>query len=98
MRGHGPFSFSEYELECLVYLDEQAAIHSQSRYRQSIRSSLWRGMAKEKRLQLNLRVEQEDLDAIERIRRALTPLPSVTDAVRQAIHELDKRLAKRGSK
>ena len=55
-------------------------------------------MAKEKRLQLNLRVEQEDLDAIERIRRALTPLPSVTDAVRQAIHELDKRLAKRGSK
>ena len=56
------------------------------------------GMAKEKRLQLNLRVEQEDLDAIERIRRALSPLPSVTDAVRQAIHELDKRLAKKGGR
>ena len=49
------------------------------------------------RLQLNLRVEQADLDAIERIRRALVPLPSVTDAVLKAIHDLDRRLAaKRG--
>lgn len=52
----------------------------------------------EKRLQLNIRVEQDDLDAIERIRRALSPIPSTTDAVRQAIHELDKRLARKGGK
>lgn len=50
------------------------------------------------RLQLNIRVYQEDLDAIERIRRALSPIPSTTDAVRQAIHELDKRLAKKGGR
>lgn len=55
-------------------------------------------MKKEKRLQLNIRVEQEDLDAIERIRRALSPLPSVTEAVLQAIHELDRRLSKKGPK
>lgn len=55
-------------------------------------------MKKEKRLQLNIRVEQEDLDAIERIRRALSPLPSATEAVLQAIHELDRRLSKKGPK
>lgn len=52
----------------------------------------------EKRLQLNIRVTQEDLDAIDRIRRASSPIPSTTDAVRQAIQELDKRLAKKGSR
>lgn len=41
-------------------------------------------------------VEQED--AIERIRRAMSPIPSTSDAVRQAIHELDKWLAKKGGR
>jgi len=48
--------------------------------------------------QLNLRVYQEDLDAIERIRRAMSPIPAASEVVRQAIHELDKRLSKKVSK
>lgn len=55
-------------------------------------------MKQEKRLQLNLRVYQDDLDAIERIRRATSPIPAASEVVRQAIHELDKRLSKRGAK
>jgi len=50
------------------------------------------------RLQLNLRVEPEDLEAIERIRRASSPIPTASEVVRQAVRELDKRLAKKGSK
>lgn len=53
---------------------------------------------KEKRLQLNLRVRQKDLDAIDRIRRATWPIPSTTEAVLQAIHELDNKLAKKSGR
>ena len=49
-------------------------------------------MEKDKRrLQLNMRIEQGDLDAIDRIRRATAPLPTITV-------ELDQRLAKKGTK
>ena len=56
-------------------------------------------MEKDKRrLQLNMRIEQGDLDAIDRIRRATAPLPTITVVVLLAIHELDQRLAKKGTK
>jgi len=53
---------------------------------------------KEKRLQLNLRVYEEDLDAIERIRRAMSPIPAASEVVRQAIRELDERITNEGRK
>ena len=57
------------------------------------------GMEKDKpRLQLNMRVEQDDLDAIDRIRRATIPLPTITEAVLLAIRELDERLAKKAAR
>ena len=56
-------------------------------------------MEKDKpRLQLNMRVEQDDLDAIDRIRRATIPLPTITEAVLLAIRELDERLAKKAAR
>lgn len=51
-----------------------------------------------KRLQLNIRVEKEDLDAIEDIRRTMSPIPSASEVVRKAIQELRDRATKRGRK
>jgi len=48
--------------------------------------------------QLNLRVYEEDLDAIERIRRAMSPIPAASEVVRQAIRELDERITNEGRK
>lgn len=53
---------------------------------------------KEPRLQLNIRVEQEDLDAIEEVRKGLSPIPTVTEVVRRAVRELRDRERKRARK
>lgn len=43
-------------------------------------------------LQINLRVTQEDLDAIDEIRRAISPVPTMAEAVRMALQDYRVRV------
>ena len=52
-------------------------------------------MQKDDRKQINLRVDDELLAAIERIRRRASPIPSVSEVFRQSVLDRDAREAKR---
>ena len=52
-------------------------------------------MAKDERKQINIRADDELVAAIERIRRRASPIPSVTDVIRESVMERDVREAKR---
>lgn len=51
-------------------------------------------MDKDSRIQVNLRVDKEDLDMIEALRRAFTPIPPATAIWRQALREMHERHVK----
>lgn len=51
-------------------------------------------MDKGSRIQVNLRVDKEDLDMIEALRRAFTPIPPATAIWRQALREMHERHVK----
>lgn len=55
--------------------------------------------ASSSRRQINVRVEKDVLAAIERLRQSTSPIPSISDVVRDAILEKESRdLSKKGRK
>ena len=51
-------------------------------------------MDKDSRIQVNIRVDKEDLNRIEALRRAFTPIPPASAIWRQALTEMHERHVK----